>query len=225
MFRRRKQMSVVHQVRSVVWPERGFRRLFSYLFQRVIRLPGTPFSIASGIACGVFASFTPFLGLHFIFAAALALALRGNVLASAIGTFVGNPWTFVPIWLVSYEVGFEIIHISVGDGSTTQLTIDELLAVMGDVVRFLTFSDKITWYGLKASLELVLMPLLLGGLVLGTLAWLISFCLTYNAVKAWRAHRVRKLAKAAADVSEMRDHSGIKPRQPKMQNLPKQLER
>ena len=225
MFRRRKQMSVVYQVRSIVWPERGFRRLFSYLFQRVIRLPGTPFSIASGIACGVFASFTPFLGLHFIFAAALALALRGNVLASAIGTFVGNPWTFVPIWLVSYEVGFEIIHINAGDGSTAQLTIDELLAVMGDIARFLTFSDKITWFDLKASLELVLIPLLLGGLVLGTLAWLISFCLTYNAVKAWRAHRVRKLAKAAVDISEMRARSGKQTLQTKMQNLPKQLER
>ena len=43
MFRRRKQMSAVHQVRSVVGPERGFRRLFSYLFQRVIDCPAHPF--------------------------------------------------------------------------------------------------------------------------------------------------------------------------------------
>ena len=221
MFRRREQKSVVHLIRSFVWPQRGFRRLFSYFFQRVIRLPGTPFSIASGIACGVFASFTPFLGLHFIVAAALALAFRGNVLASAIGTFVGNPWTFVPIWLVSYEVGFEIIHLNNGDGGTAQLTIDELLAVMGDIARFLTFSGKITWFDLKASLELVLMPVLIGGLVLGTLAWLISFYLTYNAVKAWRTHRVRKLAKTAVNVSAMRANSEIKPRQPETQNLPK----
>jgi uncharacterized protein (DUF2062 family) len=225
MFRRRKQMSVVHQVRSVVWPERGFRRLFSYLFQRVIRLPGTPFSIASGIACGVFASFTPFLGLHFILAAALALALRGNVLASAIGTFFGNPWTFVPIWLVSYEVGFELIHFNAGQGSAAQLTIDELLSVMGDIARFLTFSGKITWVDLKASLEHVLMPLLFGGVVLGIVAWLISFCLTYNAVKAWRAHRVRKLAKAAADVAVRRAQKGIRPGQTEAQNLSKQPER
>ena len=53
MFRRRKQMSVVHQVRSVVWPERGFRRLF-HIFSACCSLPGT-LSIASGIACGVFA--------------------------------------------------------------------------------------------------------------------------------------------------------------------------
>jgi uncharacterized protein (DUF2062 family) len=65
MFRRRKPLSVLKQLRAVIWPERGFRRLFSYLFQRIIRLPGTPASIASGFASGVAASFTPFLGLHF----------------------------------------------------------------------------------------------------------------------------------------------------------------
>ena len=96
---------------------------------------------------------------------------------------------------------------------------------MGDIARFLSFSDKIAWVDLKASLELVLMPLLLGGLVLGAVAGLISFYLTYNAVKAWRAHRVRKLAKSASDVAVRQAQSGISPRQPETQNLPKQPER
>ena len=126
MFRRRKPLSVVKQIRAIVWPERGFRRLFSYLGQRIIRLPGTPSTIAIGVACGVFASFTPFLGLHFVIAAALAVIMRGNVLASAIGTFVGNPWTFIPIWLISYEVGFKLMELLDIGVTDHQLSIDEL---------------------------------------------------------------------------------------------------
>ena len=73
MFRRRKPQSVFNQLRAVFWPVRGFRRLFSYLFQRIIRLPGTPASIASGFASGVAASFTPFIGFHFLIGGALAI--------------------------------------------------------------------------------------------------------------------------------------------------------
>ena len=58
---------------------RGFGRLFSYLFQRITRLPGAPASIAIGFASGVAASFTPFLGFHFIIGGALAMLFRGNV--------------------------------------------------------------------------------------------------------------------------------------------------
>ncbi len=200
MFRRRKPLSVVKQIRGIVWPERGFRRLFSYLGQRIIRLPGTPSTIAIGVACGVFASFTPFLGLHFVIAAALAVIMRGNVLASAIGTFVGNPWTFIPIWLISYEVGFKLMErldIGVTDH---QLSIDELLSVMGDVATFMTFSGKISWADLQIGLENILLPLLVGGALVGLIAWLISFLLTFYVVRAWRRHRARQLVKAAHDV-------------------------
>ena len=54
--------------------------------------------VAAGVAAGAFTSFTPFMGLHFLFAALFAWAIRGNLLASALGTFVGNPLTFPFIW-------------------------------------------------------------------------------------------------------------------------------
>ena len=106
MFRRRTPLTKLSQIRSVVWPERGFRRLFAYLFQRVVRLPDTSASVAVGVASGVAASFLPFIGLHFFIAALLALLLRGNVLASAIGTLFGNPWTFLFIWVSDYRLEF-----------------------------------------------------------------------------------------------------------------------
>ena len=196
MFRRRKPLSALKQLRAVIWPERGFRRLFSYIFQRIIRLPGTPASIASGFASGIAASFTPFLGLHFILAGALAMLFRGNVLASAIGTFFGNPWTFILIWLADYEVGLGVIH-AFGFGADLQvLSIDELVAIMGNVIRFLSFTGNMPWSNLSRDIEQVFMPLLIGGMVLGTIAWVGSFLMTLWAVKGWRLHRAKRLLKA-----------------------------
>jgi len=208
MFRRRKPLSVLKQLRAVIWPERGFRRLFSYLFQRIIRLPGTPASIASGFASGVAASFTPFLGLHFILAGALAMLFRGNVLASAIGTFFGNPWTFILIWLADYEVGLGFIHAFGYGAGLHVLSIDELVAIMGNVMRFLSFTGHTTWADLSRDIEQVFMPMLIGGTVLGGIAWVSSFILTLWAVKGWRLHRAKRLLKAAqraADGKEATD--------------------
>ena len=205
MFRRRKPLSALKQLRAVIWPERGFRRLLSYIFQRIIRLPGTPASIASGFASGIAASFTPFLGLHFILAGALAMLFRGNVLASAIGTFFGNPWTFILIWLADYEVGLGVIH-AFGFGADLQvLSIDELVAIMGNVIRFLSFTGNISWANLSRDIEQVFMPLLIGGTVLGVIAWVASFLMTLWAVKGWRLHRAKRLLKAvqrAADAKK-----------------------
>ena len=205
MFRRRQPLSALKQLRAVIWPERGFGRIFSYIFQRIIRLPGTPASIASGFASGIAASFTPFLGLHFILAGALAMLFRGNVLASAIGTFFGNPWTFILIWLADYEVGLGVIH-AFGFGADLQvLSIDELVAIMGNVIRFLSFTGNISWANLSRDIEQVFMPLLIGGTVLGVIAWVASFLMTLWAVKGWRLHRAKRLLKAvqrAADAKK-----------------------
>ena len=183
-------------MRSVLWPARGFGRLFSYLFQRIIRLPGTPASIAVGFASGVAASFTPFLGFHFIIGGALAMLFRGNVLASAIGTFFGNPWTFILIWLADYETGVSVIH-SLGYGADLRvLSIEELGEVMGHVMQFMSFSGTIKWADLAVDFEQVFTPMLIGGIVLGSVAWLVSFLLTFWAVKVWRAHRAKRLRRA-----------------------------
>jgi uncharacterized protein len=77
----------------------------TYLVRRVTRLSGTPHSIALGASCGVAVSLTPFLGFHLLSALLLCLLVRGNYLAAAIGTLVGNPWTLPFIGVVSYQIG------------------------------------------------------------------------------------------------------------------------
>ena len=50
-------------------------------------------------------SFTPLVGLHIVLGCLMALIVRGNFLAVAVGTLVGNPWTFPFMWLAGYELG------------------------------------------------------------------------------------------------------------------------
>jgi uncharacterized protein (DUF2062 family) len=89
----------------MIWPRSGWRRALKYIGYRVIRMPGTPYSIAAGFASGAAMSMTPFIGLHFILSALLAWLVGGNLLASAFGTIVGNPWTFPFIWVWTYYLG------------------------------------------------------------------------------------------------------------------------
>ena len=176
MFRRRRSQSFMTQIRGVIWPERGFRRLFSYLLQRVARMPGSPLSIAIGVACGVSVSFTPFIGFHFLLGAFLAYLLRGNIFASAIGTIVGNPWTFPFIISADFTIGsWGVVRLGMMPPNV-DLSISEILA------------DPLS------NLMPLLLPMMMGGLIMGVVAWFATFGMAYWALTWWREHRARRLA-------------------------------
>ena len=197
MFRRRKSLSLVSRLRTIVWPARGFGRLFSYLAQRVMRMPGSSASIAVGLACGVAVSFTPFLGFHLLFGAMLAYLMRGNLIASGIGTIVGNPWTFPFIFLANYEVGLWILNW-VGMSTPRQaMSLNEFSANPMDLV----------------------LPLAVGGMTMGIVAWFSCFGMAYWALQGWREHRQKRLAagrerrfaKAAANQNETSEPTDVAP--------------
>ena len=56
-------------------------------------------NVTRAFALGLFISFVP-LPMHIIVAAALALLLRLNVPAAIVGTFLANPLTMVPMYIV-----------------------------------------------------------------------------------------------------------------------------
>ena len=105
MFKRRIQKTLGDMILGFFWPTIGWRRAWAYIMLRLARLPGSAYSIAGGFACGAAMSFTPFVGLHFVLSAILAWSIRANIIASVIGTAVGNPWTFPFIWTWLYQTG------------------------------------------------------------------------------------------------------------------------
>ncbi len=171
MFGRRNPLPVHHRVWSVVWPRAGWRRASRYMAHRVRRLPGTPYRIAAGVASGAAVSFTPFIGLHFVAAALLALLLRGNVVASAIGTAVGNPWTFPFIWTWIYTLGQWLMGADAASDFPATLDMD---------------------YIFKRPLD-VLWPMTLGALPTAVVVWIVIFWPVRGAVAEYQHVRHRRI--------------------------------
>ncbi len=109
MFKRRKNRQPHARLREAFWPSIGWRRSAHYLRHRVGRLPGTPYSIAAGFAYGAAISFTPLIGFHILVSGALSWISGASIVAAAIGTVVGNPWTFPIIWAWIYSLGIWLL--------------------------------------------------------------------------------------------------------------------
>ncbi len=111
MFQRREKRGVLSTARQFFWPSMGYLRYFTYIKHRIIRVADSSHRIALGLSFGAAISFTPIVGTHFIQAGLLAYFFRANMLSSLIGTFVGNPWTFPFMWLLSIEFGSVLFNL------------------------------------------------------------------------------------------------------------------
>jgi uncharacterized protein (DUF2062 family) len=201
VFKRRDRRSVLRVVREAFYPRGGWTRAFHYVRHRVRRLPDTPHKIARGIWAGVFASFTPFYGFHFITAALIALVLRGNVLASAIGTFFGNPLTYIPIGLVALETGHWILGSTFEDDQRKTFArnfVDAGEDLWRNLMSVFT-GDTPQWAGLLEFYRDVFMPYLVGGIIPGIIVSTVCYYLTIPLVEAYQARRRTKLKKRLAD--------------------------
>ncbi|MFQ5958133.1 MAG: DUF2062 domain-containing protein [Alphaproteobacteria bacterium] len=173
MFRRRHKRGFLHRMRGMVWPHIGWRRAGSYVMHRLRRLPGTPHNVATGFACGAAISFTPFVGLHFVIAGLLAWAVGGNVFAAAVGTVVGNPWTFPFIWLGVYQLGCLLIGWDIGD----------------------TLSEGLTLTYILDHPFAVLVPMAVGSIPVGVVAWLAFYWPVRRLVADYQELRRRRRVK------------------------------
>jgi uncharacterized protein (DUF2062 family) len=128
----------------------------------------TPHSIAAGFAAGVAVSLSPLIGLHFVLGAALALLTRGNLLASALGTLVANPWTFPAIWLATYQVGaFLLPEHSAGQIGTE--TFERMAQGLAASILSLDMSL------LGTTLWPLWLSMLIGSIPLGLIAWAATY--------------------------------------------------
>ena len=180
LFRRKTNELFWERLRIALWPRRSFRRSAAYLVKRTLRLSATPHAIAAGIAAGVFASFTPFMGMHFIIAAGVAWIFRGNLVASAIGTFVGNPITFPFIWGATLGLGRFILRGEIPSEIGPQ--------DIGHLLWHLEFTKL--W-------DPLLKPMTIGSLPLGVAFALTFYVVTRWAASAFREQRRRRLADKA----------------------------
>ena len=160
-------MSWGDRLRDFVWPRSGWRRSTEYLRHRVFRLPGTPYAVAAGLASGAAISFTPFVGFHFVLAALFAWLLRASIVAAAIGTAVGNPWTFPFIWVWVYELGTWF-----GAGGASAAGKLDFTGLFAAILQALLRFDMI--YLLETAWPVV-MPMLAGSVPTAIVVWFVIY--------------------------------------------------
>ncbi len=193
VFKRRERRGIAGWAREMVYPTGGFRRATQYIMHRMRRLPDEPHRIARGFFAGSFISFTPFFGFHFIGAALMAWAMRGNILAALLGTFVGNPLTTPIIAITSVELGHWMLGIS------EPLELGMIASAFGNAGAEM-WSNAVApftggtmhWDSLGTFFRTIYFPYLVGGILPGIVISGVFYYLTIPLVRAYQKMRATK---------------------------------
>ncbi|MEM9330975.1 MAG: DUF2062 domain-containing protein [Pseudomonadota bacterium] len=189
LFSRKNPATWGEWLRVMLWPRRSWARSAKYVSKRVLRLTASPHAIAAGVGAGVFASFTPFVGFHFLIAFAVAYVIAGNFLAAASGTFFGNPITFPFIWTSTYQLGTFILSGETPDGGANEL---ESLAD----ADWLELGFSGIWDQVVGIWEPVVKPMLIGSVPLGVMFGIVAYLFTrWASVKFNEARKRRRQRK------------------------------
>jgi uncharacterized protein (DUF2062 family) len=181
-------------IAELFYPRGGWGRAFSYIRLRLSRLPDKPHRIARGIAAGVFASFTPLFGFHFITAATVAFVIRGNVIAALLATFFGNPLTFPIIMAVSVDMGNWML------GQPNDMQLPQIVSALGRAstelwgnVASIYTGEARHWDGLTRFWHRVFIPYFVGGIIPGIIVATIMHYLSLPVIIAFQKRRSKKL--------------------------------
>jgi len=218
VFKRRDRRPLWKMVADFIWPKGGWSRAFRYVKHRLRRLPDPPHRIARGIFAGIFVTFSPFFGLHFLVAAIVALLMRGNIVAALLSTFVGNPLTFLPIGVLSLQTGHfllgrqherEEIHRSLGGKF-----VDAGRDLKDNLFALFTDADA-DWNNLLIFYDEVFFPYMIGGIIPGLIAGLVGYYVSLPVIQAYQNRRkgilksklmaLREKASRKADAKKKRD--------------------
>ena len=193
VFKRRDKRPILDIILRLLWPKGGWGRAFYYIKHRLHRLPDTPQRIARGIWAGVYTTFTPFYGLHFIHAAAVARLMNGNILAALLATFFGNPLTYLPIGIVSLKTGHFILGNEYSHDDANRASFIQNFADAGHDLKanFLSLfnGDTPDWGNLIRFYDDVFFPYLIGGIIPGIIVSTIFYIVSVPLIRAYQNRR------------------------------------
>ncbi len=210
VFKRRDKRPWWKVAFDLIYPKGGWGRAFRYVQHRLHRLPDPPHKISRGIWAGVFTTFTPFYGVHFLIAALIATVMQGNILAALLATFFGNPLTYVPIAVVSLKTGHWLLGT---EFEVADQRLDEKFRDAGADLwhNFMSmFNDNVAdWHGLSVFFDEVFYPYMVGGIIPGIITASICYYLAVPVIRFYQNRRkgrikekLAKLRKKKADTAE-----------------------
>jgi uncharacterized protein len=139
-----------------------------------LHLDDPPWRLALSLAVGVFISFTPFYGLQTLLAIGVAVVCRLNRAATVAGTWLNLPW-FAPL---VYAGALRFGTLLLPDPSGVRgMWLSQLLNRPG----------SLGWRDLPILLDHVSLPLLVGTSVLGGIAGLVTYIVSFRVITRRRA--------------------------------------
>ena len=99
-----------------------FKKILSFFR----RQNGSPFFNAKGLAIGVFSGCFPFFGFQTLIGVFFAKLVRGNIYLAALGTWISNPFTYVPLYYFNYKVGSFFLNNTSDNIIQNKLVVDDL---------------------------------------------------------------------------------------------------
>ena len=205
MFKRRTPRSYTQTIARWFYPQGGWARACRYIVHRLRRLPDPAHKISRGIAAGVFVSFTPFYGLHFVTAVIFAYLIGGNILASLLATFVGNPITFPIIATLAVELGTWMLGFPRVPPQEILLGFSlASVELWGNFAAIFT-PETAHWSHTGRFFTRIFLPYLVGGLIPGFFAGLAAYLLANPVIASYqrgRINRVRQRFEARRRASE-----------------------
>lgn len=136
----------------------------------IMKLDDPPHKLAFAFSLGIFIAFSPWIGLHIISCIFFAWLFRVSKFVVLTASFVNNPWTIVPLYAFCIWAG---LTMTGAQGSVPDIAWSEL-----------TLTNA---YGV---LQPYLWSFVVGTLVAGAIAALISYFLFH-----WAVVRYRKMEK------------------------------
>lgn len=172
ILKSRKGTSWARELYRMVWPAKSYVRMFRYFGKRLQRIKATPHALAVGFATGIFAAFSPALGLHIVMAIILAWTLGGNLIAAALATAFANPLTYPLMIAGEYQVG-QLVY-----GGQGKLSLN-----------FSEIAIRVSHLDFSGMWEPLFRPVLTGSIVLGLLFAFASYSLIFYAAHAYQGAR------------------------------------
>lgn len=147
----------------------------------IVAIRATPRQVALGVALGAFIAFTPFIGLQMLLAGLVAAIVGASKKAAMLAVWISNPLTMGPIFAVTYQVG-----VVLGSPQAASASVPGQGGAGTDSpAGFLAEGEMGLGSFIQAGWGYVL-PMLVGGVVLGLLAALVAYSLTHRGVVAYQ---------------------------------------
>ena len=127
--------------------------------------------------------------MHIALACLLAWVIRASLLSAAIGTIVGNPWTFPFIWIWIYESGRWMLNETSGQVAK-ELNFSEFFGAFTEAfLRFdLVYLFDTAWP--------VFWPMVVGGIPTALAVWFVFYFPLKPIVGAYQKRRWKKQQEA-----------------------------